>query len=186
MTNEADKPQDLELGTGLGVPGGAKALIPKESLADPITPAEMAKYEPLLGPQPESPTPRPKRETPIALVVDDDPAWRLLIDEILEELSFEHLEATNGADALRIIKDKRPNIVLLDLRMPVMDGFEVLRGTRNYLGIKDTFILVTSVLDSLANETAALELGADDFLAKPIKRKRLKAHLAAIRRRVSA
>ncbi|MCX6641019.1 MAG: response regulator [bacterium] len=100
------------------------------------------------------------------LIVDDEEDICDLIAEYLEGRGYETFHATSGEDAIRLVKETRPHLMLLDIRMPVMDGLEILRRVRALdqgIGI----IMITAFHDiSIAQE--ALKLGASDFVTKPI------------------
>jgi CheY-like chemotaxis protein len=102
------------------------------------------------------------------LVADDKPENRTLVIDMLAPLGFEILEADNGADALDKAQSYHPNVMLIDLVMPVLDGFEVIRRIRQLSALSD--IIIISVSASVLQETqqASATVGTDDFLAKPI------------------
>ena len=99
------------------------------------------------------------------LVVDDDPATRKLLS-ILLKTTGEFLEASTGAEALRIIEAERPRIMLLDLIMPEMSGLEVLQALKAS-GVVMTIIVLTGQTD-IAVARQALELGAAEYITKPV------------------
>ena len=79
------------------------------------------------------------------LIVDDEPHVRLLLEQTLEKVEDKGVElifADNGEDALRIINEKRPELVFLDVMMPKMNGFDVCNNVKNELGIKDVYIIM--------------------------------------------
>ena len=100
------------------------------------------------------------------LVVDDEPEAVELLQEFLQAKGYEVSTASDGAEALRKVKEKRPHLILLDVRMPKMDGLEVLRQVKA-LDPGVSVIMVTGV-----NEEAigwqAMELGAFDYIVKPL------------------
>jgi DNA-binding response OmpR family regulator len=100
------------------------------------------------------------------LVVDDEPDAVELLTEYLTMKGYTVITASNGEEALRKVKENRPHLVLLDIRMPKMDGIEVLKKVReidNEVGI----IMVTAVHEEEMGRRA-LELGAFDYITKPI------------------
>jgi DNA-binding response OmpR family regulator len=101
------------------------------------------------------------------LIVDDDPAIRDVVSDILEMSDYCVKTACNGAEALDRIRDDRPSAVLLDLMMPVMDGWEFLREYK----VEATLLPVPVVIMSAAQDAshAVDELGAQAFLAKPFE-----------------
>jgi PAS domain S-box-containing protein len=111
-------------------------------------------------------TDRPDR--PKVLVVDDDVSTRLMVRQVLGPAGFEIEEADGGRRGLELIESFRPDIVLLDILMPEMDGFATLRSLRGQdHGSGCHVVMVTGLQDPGAVETA-LELGATDFVTKPI------------------
>ncbi len=101
------------------------------------------------------------------LVVDDVPAnLRLLEARLLAEY-FEVLTATSGQQALEICETGRVDVVLLDIMMPVMDGFEVCRRIKADPATADIPVVMVTALDQVADRIRGLEVGADDFLTKP-------------------
>jgi diguanylate cyclase (GGDEF)-like protein len=104
----------------------------------------------------------------LVLVVDDDPVMRLLARESLEGAGFQVVEAENGRGALEICREKRPKILLLDVNMPVLDGFETCRQLRESAFGRHTPILMMTGLDDLDSIRRSYEVGATDFVNKPI------------------
>ncbi|NLV53861.1 MAG: response regulator [Bacteroidales bacterium] len=102
------------------------------------------------------------------LVVDDVPLNILLIKKMLSQYTFEIRTATGGQQALDAIAQKKPNLVLLDLMMPGIDGFEVIRRVRADEKTKDLPIIILSALNSEQDISKGFQLGANDFINKPI------------------
>jgi len=133
---------------------------------------------------PAAPTAAPAaRSAKRVLVVDDNETNRLLIRETLRSSGCEIEEAERGADALRRIAARKPDLLLLDLMMPEMDGFEVVRRLRGHLGTADLPIMVLTAMSESESQALALELGADDYLTKPFDPKILRARVKAMFRR---
>ena len=101
------------------------------------------------------------------LVVDDEDTMRMLIRETLSLADYEVLEATNGEDALEIIKAEEPNIILLDLMMPKMDGYDVIKELKKGNLIDKSKIVILTAKGQGEEKELALEQGADYFLSKP-------------------
>ena len=99
------------------------------------------------------------------LVVDDDPLIRTSISEILDLEGYPVATAANGAEALESVERSRPSLVLLDMRMPVMDGWGF-AGALGERGIQLPILVMTAAQSA---ETWAHEVGADGFLAKPFE-----------------
>jgi len=116
-----------------------------------------------------------RRERARVLVVDDDPAQHRLIGRLLDQSGMELGFASGGVEALRSIAQSPPELVLLDLRMPALDGVEVLRRLRALPGASELpVILVTGSADRESVRTT-LEFGVVDFLVKPFDRETLVA-----------
>lgn len=99
------------------------------------------------------------------LVVDDDPDLLLLLRVTLAAEDFQSLLARNGEDAVREIQTEQPDLVLLDIMMPIMDGWQVLRWMTEK-GLQ-TPVIVVSAKASESDVAKALELGAIDYVTKP-------------------
>ena len=113
------------------------------------------------------------------LVVDDNKVNRLLLARTLE-LQGHHVEsAANGRLALERLNDEDFDLVLLDIEMPELDGFEVLAQLKEDRALRDIPVIVTSSLEGLDNVVRCLELGAEDYLAKPVNPVLLRARLDA-------
>jgi two-component system, cell cycle response regulator len=114
------------------------------------------------------------------LVVDDEPSLRRVLEGLLSRAGYEVFTACNGMEALRVLNDKGPQIVITDWEMPVMDGLQLCREIRQSETVGFVYaIILTSHTDRVVE---AFDSGADDFLAKPPRRAELLARLkAAIR-----
>jgi CheY-like chemotaxis protein len=102
------------------------------------------------------------------LIVDDVPLNQLLVKKMLARFNFRVRTAGNGSEALTEILEEKPHLVLLDIMMPVMDGFQVLETVRKHHDWADIKIVVLSALDSNQDIVKAFNLGANDFITKPI------------------
>jgi two-component system cell cycle response regulator DivK len=102
------------------------------------------------------------------LVVDDNQVSRELIREVLENPDQEVLEADNGEEALEKIISEEPDVVLLDIQMPVFDGYEVLRRVRGDPRFANLPIIALSAYAMRQDYEKALALGFDDYITKPI------------------
>jgi diguanylate cyclase (GGDEF)-like protein len=109
-----------------------------------------------------------KQSPDLLLVVDDDMMMRLLMRETLEEGGFAVVEAVNGTEALAVFDDVRPAAVLMDVEMPVMDGFTACTALRKRAHAQHTPIIMVTGLDDIDSIHHAYEVGATDFIAKPI------------------
>lgn len=102
------------------------------------------------------------------LIVDDVPLNILLVRKMLSQYTFQIQTATNGQAALDIISSDTPDLVLLDLMMPGIDGFEVIERVRAFEKTKNPPIIILSALNSEADIVRGMQLGANDFVNKPI------------------
>jgi DNA-binding response OmpR family regulator len=114
------------------------------------------------------------------LTIDDDSAITELLAIILRSQGFDVLIANDGEDGVRIIREKSPQIVILDLMMPNMDGWQVCKATRAFTNVP---ILILSALDDPAIVASILDAGADDYLVKPVPSAVLVAHINKLCRR---
>lgn len=107
-------------------------------------------------------------ETPLILVVDDDPMIRVLVSEALKQIGFAVEEAENGREALDFLQCGQPDVVLLDVLMPEMDGFHTCQALRALPQGKHVPVLMMTGLDDMASIDHAFEMGATDFITKPL------------------
>jgi two-component system, OmpR family, alkaline phosphatase synthesis response regulator PhoP len=114
------------------------------------------------------------------LVVDDEPRITDICRDYLERSGFTVTTAANGADALTIARTKQPDLVVLDLGLPRMDGLDVTRALRKYSNVP--IIMLTARVEE-SDKLIGLELGADDYLTKPFSPKELVARVRAVFRR---
>ncbi len=104
------------------------------------------------------------------LIVDDELNMRMLLKETLEEFEDEGVEvlvAENGEDAIESIKTEEPELVILDVMMPGMDGFEVCNTIKNEPGMKDVYVLMLTADGQEFNKQKSKDVGTDDFMTKP-------------------
>ncbi|MDY4104665.1 MAG: response regulator transcription factor [Oscillospiraceae bacterium] len=119
---------------------------------------------------------------PLILVVEDDPPVRNLITTTLRTNDYRYLVAANGETALLEVSSHNPEIVLLDLGLPDMDGVEIIRQIRTWSNLP---IIVISARSEDTDKIEALDAGADDYLTKPFSVEELLARLRATQRRLS-
>jgi len=117
------------------------------------------------------------------LIIDDDPLMQNLIRAVLEKSGYEVLKAANGLDGLETIKGERPELVISDVMMPKMDGFELVQKVRSNPFIARTPLIMLSAKSEERDKVKGLELGADDYMTKPFGRKELVAKVGALIRR---
>ncbi len=120
---------------------------------------------------------------PSILAIDDEPQLLAALGTILEGRGYRLRTARNGAMALDAVADERPDVVLLDLAMPGIDGLEVCRRLRAFSRVP---ILVLSALSDEARKVKALDAGADDYVTKPFGVDELLARIRAALRRAQA
>ena len=117
------------------------------------------------------------------LLIDDDPDIRTSV-RVAFELQWrdlEVLEAGTGADGLRLVEERRPDLVLLDVGLPDLDGFAVLREIRSFTGVP---VIMLTARDEPIDTVRGLEAGADDYVAKPFDHLELMARVRAVLRRL--
>jgi len=119
-------------------------------------------------------------ERPTVLVADDEPQMVGVIAYALQTAGFQVIMAYDGLQALQQVKEHHPDIVILDVTMPGVDGFEVCRRVRNETTIP---VLLLTVKDEPEDVIKGLELGADDYMTKPFSTRELVLRVQAILRR---
>lgn len=117
------------------------------------------------------------------LIVDDEKAIVDILKYNLQKNEFETMEAYDGAEALRLAREEDPDIILLDIMLPYMDGFEVCKALRDE-GSNVPIIMLTAREDE-TDKVFGLEIGADDYITKPFSIRELMARVRANIRRVS-
>jgi adenylate cyclase len=113
------------------------------------------------------------------LVVDDNKVNRLLLTRTLEQQGHRAATAENGRVALEMLRREAFDLVLLDMEMPEMDGFQVLEQMKADLQLRDVPVIVTSSLEGIDSVVRCIELGAEDYLPKPVNPVLLKARIGA-------
>ncbi len=117
------------------------------------------------------------------LVIDDEEDIRVLVRYNLEKEGYEVYEAANGAEALEKAEDIRPDLVLLDVMMPVMDGMEMCQILRARPALSDTMVCFLTARGEDYSQIAAFEAGADDYIVKPMRPKVLVSRIKALLKR---
>ena len=115
--------------------------------------------------------------SPLILVADDDKLTRLVIHQVLEKEGYSVVQASQGDECLEVYKNTQPSLILLDAMMPVMDGFECCTTLKSFPGSEHIPVLMITALDDQASVDRAFEVGASDYITKPI-------NLAVLRQRV--
>ena len=101
------------------------------------------------------------------LIVDDEPSIIVALQFLMEQNGYETLVAFSGEEAMETIARQHPDLILLDIMLPVVDGFEVSQRVRENPDWKDIRIVLLTALGSEANVTKGLDLGADAYVIKP-------------------
>lgn len=124
-------------------------------------------------------------DTPVykVLVVDDEPDIVELLQYNLEKAGYEVKTANNGKEAIKVAKTFLPHLILMDIMMPKMDGVEAGRQLREIPEIADTYIIFLTARVEEYSELAAFDVGADDYITKPIRPRALLSRIAALFRR---
>jgi DNA-binding response OmpR family regulator len=115
-----------------------------------------------------------------AVVIEDDPDVRALLVELLQQSGFAVTDCSAGADGLRAVRERDPDLVTLDLNLPDLDGIEVCRRLRE---TSEAYVIMLTARPDEIDRLVGLETGADDYLTKPFSPRELRARVAAMMRR---
>jgi len=107
------------------------------------------------------------------LIVEDIAMNRRLIRDILTYHGYEVIEAENGEEAVRIAREQKPDLIIMDLQMPVMNGYEAIKVLKSDPVTKNIKILAVTSFAMAGDREKALETGADDYISKPINTREL-------------
>jgi CheY-like chemotaxis protein len=107
-------------------------------------------------------------ETVVVMVVDDNEDNRELLNFFLSRNGFKIIEASNGLEAVRFALSTRPDLIIMDLSMPVMDGYTAVRLLRQVPQVSDVPIVACTSYDTATHRTQAIQVGFNEFLSKPI------------------
>ncbi|MBI4589552.1 MAG: response regulator [Candidatus Rokubacteria bacterium] len=148
---------------GVGVAGVLPKPLNLDQLLGTLARAGVVppQARPAAAPNSEAPSMRKR-----VLVVDDEPETRDLLAEYLERKGFEVLQADGGEEALRRVAEFRPQVVLLDIRMPGLDGVETLRRIKALA--QETPVIMVSGIEEIETARQTLASGASDYIAKPV------------------
>jgi len=117
------------------------------------------------------------------LVVDDEPSIAAIAGDYLRHAGFDVITADNGADALAVARTRRPDLIVLDIGLPRMNGLDVARALRREGNVP--IIMLTARIEE-SDRLTGLELGADDYMTKPFSPRELVARVRSVLRRVDA
>ena len=112
----------------------------------------------------------PHDKLPTILVVDDDQQNLELIQAYLEDVECETVSAQDGVEALGLVGKSKPDLVLLDVMMPKMSGFEVCRRLKNDPDTSDIPVIMVTALNEFGDIERGIDSGTDDFVSKPVNR----------------
>ena len=126
-------------------------------------------------PAPDAPAPvvEPEQRQTLALVVDDSITMRRVTQRLLERNGFRVVTAKDGVEAISVLQDHRPDIILLDVEMPRMDGYEFARHVRNDPAVARVPIIMVTSRVSEKHRARAIEIGVNDYLGKPYQEREL-------------
>ena len=110
-------------------------------------------------------------ELGVAVVIEDDDDVRNLLDAVLQQAGFEVHSAATGRDGVDVVRQQRVNVITLDVGLPDIDGFEVLRRIRQF---SDAYIVMLTGRDEELDTITALQGGADDYITKPFRPRELR------------
>lgn len=119
-------------------------------------------------------------ELGVAVVIEDDDDVRNLLGAVLQQAGFEVHSAATGRDGVDVARQQRVNVITLDVGLPDIDGFEVLRRIRQF---SDAYVVMLTGRDEELDTITALQGGADDYITKPFRPRELRARISAMMRR---
>ena len=125
------------------------------------------------APDTPAPVPEPEQKQTLALVVDDSITMRRVTQRLLERNGFRVVTAKDGVEAISVLQDHRPDIILLDVEMPRMDGYEFARHVRNDPAVARVPIIMVTSRVSEKHRARAIEIGVNDYLGKPYQEREL-------------
>jgi DNA-binding response OmpR family regulator len=134
----------------------------------------------LLDDAPPSADGRGRPRDVVVLLVDDEDDLRRVMRDLLEREGYTVQEARDGVQALDQVDRHAPDIIVLDLNLPGLDGYGVLSQLRSRSATRDIPVIVLTAKGDEENEVRVFELGADDFLSKPFRARALPARLEAV------
>ncbi|MCP4349841.1 MAG: response regulator [Desulfobacterales bacterium] len=119
----------------------------------------------------------------LILIVDDEKAQHMILGDYLKLSGYKVAHAYDGAEGLKMLEELKPNLVILDVQMPGMDGFQTLQEIKKKAAHRNVAVLFLTALERQHLKIKGLELGADDYITKPFDRAELLARINAVLRR---
>jgi diguanylate cyclase (GGDEF)-like protein len=119
------------------------------------------------------------RRYPKVMIVDDDPLMRRIVSQSLEKSEYVLVEAESGPSAIDLALEQRPDLIILDVMMPGMDGFEVVYRLRKHAITSSIPIILLTALGEMSEKIHGMQLGADDYITKPFDPRELRARVQA-------
>jgi diguanylate cyclase (GGDEF)-like protein len=116
---------------------------------------------------------------PKILIVDDDPLMRRIVTQSFDRSSYQLLEAESGPSGIQCALEQHPDLILLDVMMPEMDGFEVIRRLRSHPLTQSLPIILLTALGEISEKVHGMQMGADDYMTKPFDPRELRARVQA-------
>jgi CheY-like chemotaxis protein len=122
------------------------------------------------------------REVSLILIVEDDEDHRFVMKTLLELRGYEVVEASNGQEAVALADSEKPDLVLMDLKMPVLNGLAATRSIRQHAkaGVQRVPIIALSAYDPAQHRAVAMAAGCDEYVLKPIDYDRLESLIASL------
>lgn len=123
---------------------------------------------------------RQENKKPVILVVDDNQQNLELLQAYLEDLDCQTIPATDGTDALEIVNTRAPDLILLDVMMPKISGFEVCKRIKNSPKTRNIPVIMVTALNEFGDIERAVDSGTDDFISKPVNKLELLTRVKAM------
>jgi len=117
------------------------------------------------------------------LVIDDDVSIQKLVSDVLTEEGFSVITASCGEDGIKKVHHSKPNLIILDLRLPDMDGFQICQTLKKDKSVSSIPIIMLTVKSAKSSTVAGLEMGADDYIVKPFNQEEMVARVKTVLRR---
>ena len=121
-------------------------------------------------------------DLPVILIADDHPQNVELLEAYLSGIDCEILTAADGEETLKVVREQKPDLVLLDVMMPRVSGFEVCRTIRSDPETSNTLVLIVTALNEAADFERGVQAGTDDFLTKPVNKVELLCRVKSLLR----